>query len=217
MDDINRLIMNLSWDSSEEEKNRAIEKLLLIEDKDMHLLLQPHDKGVWDGAAEVITRLGYPKIKVILPGLLEWLQDMTWPGANQIAQLLGQLGDPIVPYVKAILKDHKGDGEWIEWLFEHIIDGWDKEKIAQIQEELLVISNGRVNDLKALSTFYKHNFIASEEFDRQLTIKRNGAIAELADLDKKYQKENKQYLSYCGNKSILQEYIKEIEELRRPI
>ncbi|QKS44990.1 DUF5071 domain-containing protein [Paenibacillus cellulosilyticus] len=98
--------MELSWNNSDEMRERAIEQLLFIKDRDMHLLLQPNGKDLWDGAAEVITRFGYPRIKIIIPMMLEWLQDMNWPGSERIAQVLNSIGNPLVPYVQAVMKDH---------------------------------------------------------------------------------------------------------------
>ncbi|WP_239616865.1 DUF5071 domain-containing protein [Cohnella mopanensis] len=240
--EINRFIMKLSWDSTDEEKKNAIESLLLIEDKDMHLLLQPLDKGVWDGAAEVIVRLGYPRVNVILPGLLVWLQDLNWPGAMRIADFLSEIGDPIVPHVRDVLKKHKEDEVWIYWLFEQIIDKWDKSKVSQIEEELIDISNGKINDLRAINTLFNHNVFNLVEVKRQLTNKIKGTIIELEELEKKYSgvdcielergfkevlfkpelsrkyhEENKELFSYCGYKSYLQEYIREIEELDKEV
>lgn len=234
--------MKLSWESSVEEKNSAIETLLLIEDQDIHLLLQPLGKGLWDGAAEVITKLGYPRIKVILPGLLEWLQDMNWPGAAQIADLIREIGDPIVPYIKTVLKHHKDDEVWIYWLFELFIDDWDKLNITQIQEELIEISNGKVNDLRAINILFKHKIIDLKEVTRQLTNKTKNILDELAELEKKYNgvdcieldrgfnevlfkpelsrkyyEENKALFSYCRYKSHLQEYLREVEELNKEV
>lgn len=84
MEDVSSLIKKLSWDTPEEEKEDAIDKLQYIMDEDLHLLLQPISKDYWDGAAETVVRLGYPRVKSILPGLLQWIQDTNWPGAGQI-------------------------------------------------------------------------------------------------------------------------------------
>lgn len=85
MEDNQALIQKLDWDTSEGEQAEAIQKLQDIQDAELHLLLQPLGKEYWDGAAEVIVKLGYPRVKPILPGLLEWIQDTNWPGSRRIA------------------------------------------------------------------------------------------------------------------------------------
>lgn len=83
IEDISSLIEKLSWNLSEEEKEDVINKLQYIKDEDLHLLVQPISKDYWDGAAETVIRLGYPRVKSILSGLLEWIQDINWPGAGK--------------------------------------------------------------------------------------------------------------------------------------
>lgn len=53
--------------------------------------VQVGDKGNWYYEALVLTRRGYPKITDVIPKLFEWLQDMNWPGADEIWQLLSKL------------------------------------------------------------------------------------------------------------------------------
>lgn len=234
--------MDLSWDSSDEAKKRAVNGLLLIDDKDMHLLLQPSGKGVWDGAAEVITMIGYPRVKVILSGLLEWLQDMNWPGAQQIAEFLRSIGSPVVPHIREILKQHPDDEIWIYWLFELFIDDWEKGNVVQIQDELIDISKGRLNDLSAIRILFKHKIIEMDEVISQLTEKYNNALKELKELEnkyigvdcielergfkevifkpnlsRKYYEENKSSFSYCSIKSNLEEYLRDVEELIKEV
>jgi hypothetical protein len=73
LESISSLIEKLSWETPEDEKEEAKKKLQYIRDEDLHLLLQPISKEYWDGAAETVVRLGYPLVKCILPGLLEWI------------------------------------------------------------------------------------------------------------------------------------------------
>lgn len=119
MDEVSNLIKKLSWHTREEEKEDAIKKLQHIEDEDLHLLLQPISKDYWDGAAETVIRLGYPRVKSILPGLLEWIQDLNWPGSREIADFLLEIGDPMIPYVKDVLNQHSDDQEWVYWILKY--------------------------------------------------------------------------------------------------
>lgn len=125
LDDVSSLIEKLSWDTPVEEKEDAIQKLYCIKEEDLHLLLQPISKSYWDEAAEVVISLGYPRVNSILPGLLEWIQDINWPGASRIADFLREIRDPLIPYIKNVINHHRQDTEWIGWIFEMIIDHWN--------------------------------------------------------------------------------------------
>ena len=44
-------------------------------------LTPKHNKNIWDNCAVIIAEKSDEKIKPHLVELLEWLQDMNWPGA----------------------------------------------------------------------------------------------------------------------------------------
>ena len=57
------------------------------------------------------TRLvGFPGIDPILPQLLMWLQDLNWPVAYEVLELLSDADAEIVPHIKTILASQ--DGAW---------------------------------------------------------------------------------------------------------
>lgn len=239
---MSNLIQKLEWGTPEEEKESAIRKLQFINDDELHLLLQPFSKAHWDGAAKVIINLGYPRVKSILPGLLIWIQDLNWPGAGQISVFLKEVGDPIIPYIKDVLKQHSDDEGWIEWIFELIVDQWNTKQISHIQEELIQMSKGRVNDLKSLETLLVHGIYQKEAINIMLQEKKENIILEIIELEKlnpgidceelekgfnevifkpelsrSYYEQNKEIFSYCNNKSYLQNYLSEIESLAREV
>lgn len=242
MEDISNSIQKLEWGTPNEEKESAIRKLQLIDDTELHLLLQPFSKAHWDGAAEVIINLGYPRVKSILPGLLIWIQDLNWPGASQISDFLKEVGDPIIPHIKDVFKNNSDDEGWIELIFELIIDHWNTKQISHIQEELIQMSKGRANDLKSLQTLLVHGIYQIEETNIILQEKKGNIILEIIELEKlnpgmdceklksefnevifkpklsrSYYEQNKASFSYCNNKSYLQNYLSEIESLAREV
>lgn len=82
LEDIQKLIEDLSWDNPKDVVDKAINQLLKIDDEQVTLLLQPVNKSCWENAAKVLQMIGYPRNKLALPGLIEWLRDMNWPGAQ---------------------------------------------------------------------------------------------------------------------------------------
>ncbi|ETT49783.1 DUF5071 domain-containing protein [Paenibacillus sp. FSL P4-0338] len=220
MEDIQALIQKLDWDTSEGEQAEAIQKLQDIQDAELHLLLQPLGKEYWGGAAEVIVKLGYPRVKPILPGLLEWIQDMNWPGSRRIAPFLREVGDPLIPYIQEVFRN------------------WNKEQIAQIQEELIRLTGGTTIALKALRTLWVHQIYSGEAVLLILADKKQRARAEIVELDsaypgidcealqrgfreviskpglsKFYIEQHQEEFNFCDRKSSLHDFISEIEEL----
>ena len=54
--------------------------------------------------------VGFPGINVILPQLIEWLQDRNWPVAFEVLDLLSNADEEIVPHIRTVLESQ--DGGW---------------------------------------------------------------------------------------------------------
>ncbi|MCS7074116.1 MAG: DUF5071 domain-containing protein [Bacteroidia bacterium] len=59
---------------------------------------------------EQLKKLTFPEIKPIVPDLLEWLQDINWPIAVPIAEVLRPFTDNIVSDILTVLRS--SDGIW---------------------------------------------------------------------------------------------------------
>ncbi|MCS6821071.1 MAG: DUF5071 domain-containing protein [Microscillaceae bacterium] len=59
---------------------------------------------------EQLKKLSFSEIKPIIPELLEWLQDLNWPIACPIAEVLRPFRDNIVPELINVLRTN--DGVW---------------------------------------------------------------------------------------------------------
>lgn len=71
--------------------------------------LLPNDKH--DTAkAEALVALGYPTISIVVPDLLEWVQDLNWPVARIILPFLNQVGTPLASDLRAIIQG--SDDTW---------------------------------------------------------------------------------------------------------
>lgn len=234
IENISSLIEKLSWNLSEEEKKDVINKLQYIKDEDLHLLVQPISKDYWDGAAETVIRLGYPRVKSILSGLLEWIQDINWPGAGEIAVFLLEIGDPMIPYVKDVLNQHSDDEEWVYRIFNDLIDHWNTVQVLQIQAELIKISQEKANDLSALRILLTHGIYAKDVVCEIIQRKKDVLVFELKELHdthpeidcealykeffnqqpnviKQFHEHNKERFYICNSISKRQEVLREIE------
>lgn len=61
---------------------------------------------------EELKKLSFEEIKPIIPDLLEWLQDMNWPIAEPIAEVLKPFSDRIVTEIIKILTTNDGLWKW---------------------------------------------------------------------------------------------------------
>ena len=55
----------------------------------------------------------------LLPGLLEWIQDMNWPIASGVVEVLSAYPQEIVPHLKKVFLNE--DAVWKYWCLEQIV------------------------------------------------------------------------------------------------
>lgn len=67
---------------------------------------------------EMIKRMDREQILPLLPDLLEWIQDMNWPVAPSVLELLLTFQKEIVPHVQDILSSD--DDNW-KWFILHFL------------------------------------------------------------------------------------------------
>lgn len=83
-------IMGLfDWNNDIEAQNRGLELAQSV--KCISVFLQPgspYGKNVWQNCATVLSMKGDEELRPYLIELLEWLQDMNWPGAFCILERL---------------------------------------------------------------------------------------------------------------------------------
>lgn len=75
--------------------------------------LLPKDKFDEEGIT-TLKELSFEQIKPIIPNLLEWLQDMNWPVAGSIAEILKPFTNSITDELIKILETD--DGMWKYWI-----------------------------------------------------------------------------------------------------
>lgn len=67
---------------------------------------------------EMIKKMDRDKILPLLPNLLEWIQDMNWPVAQSVLELLLTFPEEIVPHVQDVLSSD--DENW-KWFILHFL------------------------------------------------------------------------------------------------
>lgn len=100
--------------------------------------LLPRDK--FDTAnAEQLAALGFPAIEPVLPQLLEWMQDCSWPVAQVLQHLLASIGAPLAPHIRKVLNQE--DEIWKYWVLHCIV------------RESSELARAVMPDLQRLATF----------------------------------------------------------------
>jgi hypothetical protein len=111
------LLSRLSQSAPQEEQRSIIEWLVAHPEgiNPSVLILPSGRKDAWENAAEVLSRIGSPRIDSHVPALLEWLMDPNWPGAGAVLDLCKGLDRATLqPHLEAALKAARAgrDTEW---------------------------------------------------------------------------------------------------------
>ena len=82
-----------------------------------------------------VKKLDRNEILPLLPGLMEWIQDMNWPIAMEVAELLLMFPNEIVPIAKGVLATN--DNVWKYWCLEVLVKKLPKESRKLFKSELI--------------------------------------------------------------------------------
>ncbi len=73
--------------------------------------LLPGDKSDLSGI-EALKQLPEEDFIPVIPELLTWLQDVNWPVAEPVTEVLAHFGDIVEPYIIPVLSPENDDGIW---------------------------------------------------------------------------------------------------------
>ncbi|RCW40082.1 DUF5071 domain-containing protein [Paenibacillus prosopidis] len=96
--------------------------------------LIPRTKMDYERVA-LLKRASKAKIIPILPELLMWLQDMNWPIAQDIEDILVDFEEYLIPHIRAVIKTN--DGGWKFFLLHGLINRLSNEKLLELKPELI--------------------------------------------------------------------------------
>ncbi|MFS0558645.1 DUF5071 domain-containing protein [Brevibacillus sp. 179-C9.3 HS] len=86
-----------------------------------------------------LKELNPAMLKPVLPDLFEWVQDINWPVARGIAQILVSCGREMIPELKKVLESN--DDDWKFACFGWIINDLPLEIVKELEPELKQIAN----------------------------------------------------------------------------
>lgn len=95
MVDIDYIMDLLDWNNHTDKQEQGIKLAQNV--KCINAFLQPsnqaHGKNVWDNCAKILSKRTNEELSPYLIELMEWLQDMNWPGAFCILDRLKKMVD----------------------------------------------------------------------------------------------------------------------------
>lgn len=138
INDIQNIYKMLNWENTDE--TRAEGFRLAKEIKDLSLLiLPPAAPSVWECCAQVLCEKSDIVLEPYLDSLLEWLQDLNWPGAllilNRLKIFSGtKLKRPFIDrFIYASNLNNKDGLMWLDYLSELL----DNEQLkAELPKEV---------------------------------------------------------------------------------
>lgn len=79
------------------------------------------EKPFWYIESRILIKRGYPTVKNVLLSMFLWFQDLNWPGALEIFELLSSVEkEVIIPHLEevAMVAKKENDIGWLYWLRE---------------------------------------------------------------------------------------------------
>lgn len=122
-------------------------------------LYPSYDKNIWENCAKILEQKTDKELEPYLMELLEWLQDLNWPGAFKILSRLKRIDGKMLakPYTKTftlILNRDKENQEWgdvLSALIENksLADELPQTLYLKIKKYIMIL--GRVEKSKPLT------------------------------------------------------------------
>lgn len=94
----------------------------------------PRDKFDFERVRK-LKGLSRSELLSLLPGLLQWIQDMNWPIAVEVVEILLAFPNELVPYIKEVLSSD--DDIWKYWCLEGLLKRFPKETKQLFHSDLI--------------------------------------------------------------------------------
>ncbi|WP_313804310.1 DUF5071 domain-containing protein [Cytobacillus sp.] len=82
-----------------------------------------------------LKKMDRTELLPLLPGLMEWVKDMNWPIAHEVAELLITFPNDIVPLIKEVLCTN--DDVWKYWCLEILVKRLPEGLGMDLKSELI--------------------------------------------------------------------------------
>ncbi|CAM4246910.1 DUF5071 domain-containing protein [Paenibacillus xylanexedens] len=103
----------------------------------------PSDKHDFE-AVNKLNEFRNEELKVIIPELMEWLQDGNWPIYKPVEDLLLRLGEDLIPHIKDVLQTQ--DSTWEYFILVGLIDRLPVSHLSMLRSDLVRILESPTHD-----------------------------------------------------------------------
>lgn len=171
MKNIEELLDQIRWDKTLEEQPELLKIFIGFNDyelKELTTFLHSCE------AAKVLKYLGYPRVKNIIPELLECIQDIHLPIVYDVTDLLLSIEiDVLIPFLKGALERAKNNYSWQFCLYS-LTRFWPEEKIKELKPELIeIIKDLNNNSSDVLSLLIDKRIMSKKEIFSIIEEKEN--------------------------------------------
>lgn len=97
-------------------------------------------------SVERIRELSREEIIPLLPGLLQWIQDMNWPIAQEVAALLLDFPNEIISHIRNVFETN--DSIWKYWCLEILVKELPTESKLALKNDLIRLAEAPSKDEK---------------------------------------------------------------------
>ena len=147
---MNKYIKKLHWNISDEEFEKIKKQIDSDISIDYNIFILPIEgKAYWENCAKILVQLDNDKFIQLFPKILEWFQDLNWPGGITILNKVNKIPiDMIENFILQCIDEaiSENDFTWIEFLLW--LDNIKTKKIAlKILEVINKYSNSDTQEL----------------------------------------------------------------------
>lgn len=89
-------------------------------------------------AVQRARAVGFPALDPVLPRLLTWLQDLNWPVAGSVSELLSGSGPEIVPHIRAVFLSD--DAIWKYWILSDLCPRLPPAILAELRPDIEILA-----------------------------------------------------------------------------
>ncbi|NUU60450.1 DUF5071 domain-containing protein [Paenibacillus agri] len=116
-------------------------------------------------SVEALASMEREVVIPLLPELLEWIQDMNWPIASAMMDVLLKYKVETIPHLKIIFS--QSDSIWTYNILSYLIKDWNTELISELSSDLRELAQTMDHyedtDLLSIEILYKHLLIEASE------------------------------------------------------
>ena len=131
MDNIQKIYKMLNWKNTEDVIAEGLRLAESIEDLSL-LIFPPAPPSVWENCARILHKKSDTELEPYLDGLLEWIRDLNWPGAQTILNRLKSFSGQKLKshFIDAFYRAKEfSNNEGLAWL-DYLSELLDNEELA---------------------------------------------------------------------------------------